>query len=277
MTVGLLSFASTPAASRFVINLVYDNSQVAWSSTPAWYQTGVVTAANLIMAAFPNTNITFNCEIGYQFWYGSVLGNGSPVGASSSVGDTVAGQSLTYSTIRAGLAAVPNPTASLTAMLANTPAGSTLNGQGGSASLFTPNATCKALGIGGLSPTDPAIDGAVGIGTGWGSDKIVGVFLHEITHAMGRSAGRNPFNFTRFTSAGVRDFSSNADTSYFSLDGGVTKLADYDNTQDGGDFLNSGVQDTGGNTDSFDAVQGTSPIETLTAVDIQLMNAMGFQ
>ncbi len=76
---------------------------------------------------------------------------------------------------------------------------------------------------------------------------LVGVALHELTHAMGRVPyGSQPdvFDFYRFTGTGVRLFSGNipASAAYFSLNGGSTKLADYGQSSDPSDFLNSGVQ-----------------------------------
>lgn len=265
------------ASGGLKINLVYDNTQVAWTTSPAWYQTGVITAANAIMAAFPNTNITFNCEIGYQFFDGINSGNTIPVAASASEGADLTGVSnLPYSTIRSALAAVPNPTASLTALLNNTPVGTSINGV---SSFYVPNAVCKSLGLGGVSPTGVALDGAVGIGTGWSSAKIVGVFIHEITHAMGRVAGEAPFNFSKFSSAGTRVLTNALVAAYFSLDGGTTPIANYDTTQDAGDFLDNSIQDSGlgGFQDCFDTHQNTNALQSLSTVDLQLMNAMGFQ
>lgn len=255
------------------INLVYDTN---WSGAPTSYQTAVVQAANLMMAAFPNSNATVNVEMGFGF-----LANQLAVGPNTSASTDLGTVALSYSAIRAGMVAT-NHSSAMTTQLANTPAGSTLNGQG----LFNaPFACCKVLGgLGGISPTATALDGAVGIGSGFATGELIGVFLHEISQAMGREATGSiaPYCFSRFTAVGVRDFSS-ATNAYFSLDGGNTSIAGYAATSDVGDFINGGVQD--GNTgsgwqsfpsDCFDAFQGSLSIQSLTTADTQIMSAMGF-
>ncbi len=270
MTVGLLSFASPAVqASLLKLNLSYDAS---WSGAPTLYQTDIVTAANMLMAAFPNTNITLTIQVGY----GEL--EGSAVGASSSGASDIFDASVSFTAIKTAMAAITSPPAALASAVAALPSGTTLGGQ----TLHNvPWATCKTLGLYGFTsgPTGPndtsQFDGAIGVGSGWGSTKTVGMFLHELSHAMGRIAGRAPFCFTRFVSAGVWDASSSRAGTYFSLDGGTTNLANYDGSSDFGDFANS-VGDGLGNTDSFDAQQVT-PIESLTTLDIQLMQAMGYR
>ena len=94
-------------------------------------------------------------------------------------------------------------------------------------------------------------DGSATFATDINSSLLVGVALHELTHAMGRvpygtpySTSPDIFDFYRFSSPGVRVFNgaSTASPAYFSLDGGITKLADYGQISDPSDFLNSGVQ-----------------------------------
>jgi serralysin len=79
----------------------------------------------------------------------------------------------------------------------------------------------------------------------------------------------------RFTSPGVHLFSG-ADTSpaaYFSLDGGITKLADYGRSSDPSDFLNSGVQ---GSSDPFNEFYSGGTIQALSAADKAQLDALGF-
>lgn len=254
----------------------------SWANAPASYVSALATAQSIIQNAFPNVNATINIEIGYGFFDETDLGSTSPVGASSSVGADILAGTGSYSAIRAALAAIPNPSASLVALLNNTPAGTTLNG---TTNFTVPGACCKALGLFGIggptSATDVRRDGCVGMGTGWGSNKLVGVFIHEITHAMGRETQVAPVIFSRFTSVGVRDFGNVSNSAYFSLDGGTVHIADYDTTgSDRSDFNGGGVQDGGvttGITDCFDETQFNTPLQNLSTADIQLMNAMGFQ
>jgi serralysin len=107
---------------------------------------------------------------------------------------------------------------------------------------------------------------------------LVGVALHELTHAMGRVPyGPAPdiLDLFRFTSPGVHLFSG-ADTApaaYFSLDGGATKLADYGRTSDPSDFLNGGVQ---GSNDPFNEFYSGGTIQSLSAADKAQLDALGF-
>jgi hypothetical protein len=107
---------------------------------------------------------------------------------------------------------------------------------------------------------------------------LVGVALHELTHAMGRVPyGPQPdiFDLFRFTSPGARLFlnGATAPAAYFSLDGGTTKVADYGQTSDASDFLNSGVQ---GSNDPFNEFYNGNTVQTLTAIDLKQLDALGF-
>jgi hypothetical protein len=79
---------------------------------------------------------------------------------------------------------------------------------------------------------------------------LIDVALHKLTHAIGSVPyglpyGSQPdiFDFFRFK-LGTRLIDGNdaATAAYFSFDGGNTKLADFGQTSDPSDFLNSGVQ-----------------------------------
>jgi serralysin len=107
---------------------------------------------------------------------------------------------------------------------------------------------------------------------------LFGVALHELTHALGRVPfGPQPdiFDLFRFTAPGVRLFqgSATAPAAYFSVDGGFTKLADYGQTSDSSDFLNSGVQ---GPNDPFDEFYSGGTNQGVTTVDLLQLDALGF-
>ena len=129
------------------------------------------------------------------------------------------------------------------------------------------NTQLKLFGL--LSPNDNTTDDASAhFEMNIDPSALVGIALHELTHALGRvpsGSGAEPgfgpkhFDLFRFTSPGQRLFSTGnptAPASYFSLDGGVTKLADYGTTNDPSDFFNyqraAGVQ---GGADAFNEVQ----------------------
>jgi hypothetical protein len=89
------------------------------------------------------------------------------------------------------------------------------------------------------------------------------------------SSSPDIFDFDRFTSPGNRVIqgTATAPAAYFSLDGGVTKLADYGQTSDSSDFLNSGVQ---GSSDPFNEFYSGGTIQSLTSVDLAQLDALGF-
>lgn len=277
---------TVPTVSGLQFNLILDPS---WSSAPASYVTALSQAIPLLQAAYPHANVTLNIHVGYQTYWASPSLPAISVPASSSIGIPVGiALSVPYATIRAAMvttaAAVPGGT--LSTIVSNTPAGSSLNS---TSSFSLPSAAAKALGMFGLSggpvsARDPTIvDGSFGVGSGWSSAKLVGVMLHEITHAMGRAQTYAPYVFTRFTSVGNRDFfSSNTLATYFAIDGGTTKLADNDwkstGGSDGSDFLNlpdgSGVQDP---LDCLSAFQQSGANQFLSTLDNQVMAGLGFQ
>lgn len=278
MTVGLLSIANPSVQAGGGLQIILSRN-ASWASAPAYYETDLVWAANQLMAACPNTNITVTITCGYT----EIAGIPSSVPPSSSVaGIRAQSNTIPYTSIKTYMNAMSNKHADFSAMLANLPAGAT-NG------ITTPFRVgwpaCKALGI--FSPTvtnaptgpndTSQADSDMGIGTGWSSAKTKGVFLHELSHALGRIAGEMPFVFSRFTAAGAWDTSSSgASLAYFSLDGGTTNLAWFAPSSDLGDFRDD-VTDpgSGGLTDSFDASQ-TNPAEYLTPLDFRQLRAMGF-
>ena len=102
----------------------------------------------------------------------------------------------------------------------------------------------------------------------------------NLTHAIGRVPyGSQPdiFDFYRFTSAGTRLFTDNipASSAYFSLDGGNTKLADFGVSSDPSDFLNAPGSSLTPN-DAFDEFYSNNPLQSLTPVDLQMLDALGF-
>jgi hypothetical protein len=130
-----------------------------------------------------------------------------------------------------------------------------------------------------LAADASSADGSVHFSSDISSNAIIGVALHEITHAMGRVPyGATPdiFDFSRYTNASTRLFTggSTASPAYFSIDGGATKLADYGLNSDPSDFLNSGIQ---GSTDPFNEFYSPgSTSQALSSVDLKQMVALGY-
>ena len=242
-TGGSNSVVAETSSSGFTINLIFDAAAMA---APASFRTGIEQAASILSATITN-KITVNINIDY-----SGTGGGAAAGPDN-------GQYVSYSTVRADLIANAAPGDTTFNAL---PTGSTIQGQ---SQVAVWNAQLKLFGL--LSPNSTTTDdGSATFATDINSNLLVGVALHELTHAIGRVPyGSQPdiFDFYRFTSAGTRLFTDNipASSAYFSLDGGNTKIADFGVSSDPSDFLNSGVQ--GGN-DPFNEFYSSSTLQTLT-------------
>jgi serralysin len=238
-----------------VINLLFDAAAMA---APLSFRQGIEQAAAILSGAISD-KITVNLDSDY-----SGTGGGAAAGPDN-------GQFVSYSTVRADL--VNNATTGDTTFSA-LPSGSTIQGQ---SSVAVWNAQLKVLGLLGANDTTTD-DGSATFATDINPNLLVGVALHELTHAMGRVPyGPQPdiFDFFRFTSPGTRLFlnGATAPAAYFSLDGGTTKLADYGQTSDASDFLNSGVQ---GANDPFNEFYSGSTLQQLTAIDLKELDALGF-
>ncbi|MEO6841913.1 MAG: NF038122 family metalloprotease, partial [Bradyrhizobium sp.] len=145
------------------------------------------------------------------------------------------------------------------------------------------NAQLKIFGL--MDANDTTTDdGEATFSTDIPQADLVGVALHELTHAMGRVPdGSTPdiFDLFRFTSPGQLDFDGTDNPSktnpvapaYFSLDGGTTHLADYGTTSDPSDFFNNGVQ---GPNDAFNEFYGSNTVQSLSTVDLVQLEALGF-
>src|SRR5437762_3338557 len=241
------------------INLLFDTAAVA---APASFRAGIQQAASLLTAAISD-KITVNIKIDY-----SGIGGGAAAGPDN-------GLYVNYTTVRADL--INNATPGDTTFNA-LPGGSSIQGQ---TNVAVWNAQLKRWGVLGANDTTTD-DGSATFATDINPNLLVGVALHELTHAMGRvpygppySSSPDVFDFFRFTSPGVRliSGSNTAPAAYFSLDGGNTKLADYGRNSDPSDFLNSGVQ---GSNDPFNEFYGGGTIQILSAADKAQMDALGF-
>lgn len=260
---GITPGASHTAASSVVavttggitIDLIFDAAAMA---APASFRAGIVQAAT-ILANMITDKITVNLSIDY-----SGTGGGAAAGPD-------AGLYESYSLVRSSLLKSAAPGDTTFNFL---PSGPTIQGQ---ASVAVWNAELKLFGL--MAANDTTTDdGSAVFATDINPNLLVGVALHELTHALGRVPyGPAPdiFDLFRFTSPGVRLFNggSTAPASYFSLDNGVTKLADFGRSSDPSDFLNSGVQ---GANDPFNEFYNPGTTQKLSAVDLTLLHALGF-
>jgi hypothetical protein len=98
---------------------------------------------------------------------------------------------------------------------------------------------------------------------------LIDVALHKLTHAIGSV----PYGLPYGSQPDIFDFFRFTPDAYFSFDGGNTKLADFGQTSDPSDFLNSGVQ---GANDPFNEYYIGSTSQVLTIVDKELLDVLGF-
>jgi 20S proteasome alpha/beta subunit len=246
---------TTLTTGGITINLLFDTAAMA---APASFRAGIQQAASILTTAISD-KITVNIKIDY-----SGTGGGAAAGPDQGFYES-------YSSVRADL--INNATPGDTTFNA-LPSGSSIQGQ---SNVAVWNAQLKLWGILGANDTTTD-DGSATFATDINPNLLVGVALHELTHAMGRvpyGSAPDVFDLFRFTSAGTLLFSGNATApaAYFSADGGNTKLADYGRTSDPSDFLNSGVQ---GGSDPFNEYYGGGTIQGLTAVDKAQLDALGF-
>jgi len=241
------------------INLEFDAAAMA---APQSFRNGIEQAASILSATITD-KITVNIGIDY-----SGTGGGAAAGPDN-------GAYVNYSTVRADL--VNNATKGDPTFNA-LPTGSTVQGQ---SQVAVWNAQLKLWGLLGANDTSTD-DGSATFSTDINSSLLVGVALHELTHAMGRVPygppyGPQPdiFDLDRFTSVGTQliNGASTAAAAYFSVDGGYTKIADYGQTSDPSDFLNSGVQ---GRNDPFNEFYSGSTLQSLTTTDKEQLDALGF-
>src|SRR5437763_4957825 len=170
------------------INLLFDAAAMA---APASFRAGIQQAASILTAAISD-RITVNMKIDY-----SGTGGGAAAGPDN-------GQYESYSSVRADL--INNAMAGDTTFNA-LPNGSSVQGQ---SNVAVWNAQLKLFGLLGANDTTTD-DGSATFATDINSNLLVGVALHELTHAMGRVPygppyGSQPdiFDLFRFTSAGTR-------------------------------------------------------------------------
>jgi hypothetical protein len=252
------------------INLIYDSST---TSAPSTFFTVMNAAAQYLDNLITN-NITVNIQVGWGEVGGQTLGAGD-LGQGGANGVI-----LSYAQLNADLLANSNSAADATAY-ANLPSTDISNGAG----FFVSAAEEKAWGL--LSATGSEVDGAVGFGTSGpynysttatgvaGEYSLLGVALHELTHALGRDSGLNAssslgvMDLFQYTSPGVIQTTVGG-SSYFSINGGVTNLANFSSTSDLADWSNTVPND------SFDAFATPGTANPMSKTDITLMNVLGF-
>jgi hypothetical protein len=250
----------------------------------ASFQQDELAAETMFESTFTNNiSLTFNVGFGsYQSQnldtipdgMGGFFGQGTAVAAPN----TLSAVNITYTNLRNALFTFGQPNFFTPT---NLPAGNSINNI---TNFYITSSVAKAFG---LALPNPGADGFVGIGTNFtpGAQRV-DAFLHEIGHAMGRydvnlrqGANVAEFDLMRFLSPAPSSNRLFLDAlpsvpAYFSLDGGVTPLADWGRASDPSDFLNPPDSNRTPN-DPFNEIVGT--LGRLTPLDIQAMEALGFK
>jgi hypothetical protein len=245
------------------INLEYDT---AAQGAPAGFRNSIQAAADMLSSLIHNS-ISINIGIGYgdiPFFDQTVTGGGAEGGVQNAFSES-------YSSLRSQLLSHAS-TAQVSAAINALPNTSTLNGVG---DIDVAYAEERALGL--APASDATVDGDAGFATDIPQAQLVGVALHELTHAMGRIDGTWVLSLFRYASAGIHDFAGSIPTgpSYLSLDNGSTKLADFGRNSDDSDFLNP-PDSTLTPNDPFNEFYDGNTLQSMTPLDLTVMGLLGF-
>ncbi|HEV7384899.1 MAG TPA: NF038122 family metalloprotease [Phenylobacterium sp.] len=277
--------AATAAPSHALTIIPHFDTSITSLSNAAAIQSAFNAVAHDYAISF-NNPATVNVNVSW----GSVAGQALP---SNAVGASVSNLYgyFSYGQIRNDLtsfsAANPSDTSLATAVKylpQTTPAGPTR--------YVVPSAEAKALGL--ISPTQNSLDGSIGFagstsgydfspanGVTAGAYDFQAVAAHELAEVLGRISGisstspvwRTPFDLYRYSAPGVLDYGYN-DAAYFSINGGLTDLKDFNNSSSGGDR-----GDWATLTSIYDvsnAFISTGHPYNLTAVDLTALDVLGW-
>jgi hypothetical protein len=269
------------AASGLVIVPDYDSSITDLQTSNATLY-GDITNAITAAIDFYEAAITNPTTITIDFSYGEI--GGSPLDAGAISESTPFGGKLSYSSLLGDLQSAATSAADQSAV-ASLPSSDPFGGSGND--YFIPFAELSALkGI-----TIDQLDGDVALSSGAnftydpnnravsGEYDAIGALEHEISEVMGRVAYYPPNTYTAYSPLDLFRYSSsgtiapNDGSAGFSIDGGQTILAQFNNGGNGGD---PGDWSTAVPNDSYDAFSNSGVANTVSATDLTVMDVLGY-
>ncbi len=269
---------SVPGVARaMTITPFFDQSITSQPNAPA-IESGFTAAANLISASLANP-VAVNINVSW----GSVGGQAMPANALGSSLDPLYGY-FSYAQVKSWLAGAAT-TATDRSAIAHLPT----SPASGTNRYVLPAAEAKALGV---VPGGGSADGSIGFGTGArytfndtngvaaGTYDFVSVAGHEIEEVLGRISGLSsagpsfatPFDLFRYAAPGASSFAYAA-AAYFSVDGGMTDLGNFNNAG-GGD--RSDWASTASTLDLQDAYSYPGLKLQFTAADLKGLDVLGW-
>jgi hypothetical protein len=248
-----------------IINLIPDSSV---SSAPAGFTAAIEEAASIIEQDFSGS-YTVNIRYGWGTWDNQV--DPGLAGVNGAEGGPVNGTLVSYQTLESWLTTAgtsPDQKLAYASLPSNTS-----SFPGGDTTFYVSSAQEKALGV--YTGSSSTVDGAIGFGTASSSVFWLEAALHEICHALGRTTdfyAGDPtiMDLFRYSSTGQYSWTG-YEPSYLSFNGGVTIAANFSTVSDYADFAVDSLTPN----DPFDW-EITGSTQTLTGLDIELMNLLGF-
>lgn len=258
-----------------LINLSYDSSV---NSAPAGFTAALSYAANFLNRLFVDS-ITINIGVGW----GEVDGQLLP---SSALGESMTSSSPLYSY------------GQIKTALVNSASDAIESSAAASLSPFDPThnatfdiGTANAVALGLLAGNSVSVDGWVGFSSVPntfsfdpaqrsvpGEYDFIGTALHELTEVMGRDALLGSFQYSysaldlfRYSAPGTHQLLG-GQAAYFSIDGGLTNLDNF-NSNSNGDF---GDWASSAGNDAMNAFIKPGALDAFTISDLDTLEAIGW-